>query len=175
MMFSSLLNSIPRKYPLRYLARPRFNHHSVLQHSLQKRRRKPLFKGKQFLHFSVLPWVFRIIKTTTSQIITQAATNSAGDNWNEIKINNSTDTFNQTDYSTSDEEDDAEFDLSAIPELEDGGTFSPLLSQESSQKSQHSQQSAANTLDETEDLNLLIHDQSRNLFSTQKTDIISSQ
>ena len=94
---------------------------------------------------------------------------------NEITINNLTDTFNQTDYSTSDEEDEAELDLSAIPELEDAGTFSPLISPESSQKSQHSQQSATNTLDEAEDLNSLIHDQSRNLFSTQRTDIISSQ
>lgn len=121
----------------------------------------------------------RIIETTRSQIITQTEQNSRDDYQNEIKIHNSNDTFNQTDYSTSEEDDnddDEKFNLSAIPELEDCGTFSPLLSPASSQKSQHSQQqSATNTQDEAVDLNSLIHDQSRNLFSTQRTNIISSQ
>ena len=176
MMSNSVLSFIPRRCQLRFPVGLQCNHLSVLQISLWKQKRKRLFNGKQFDHFSVVQsWVFRIIKTTTSQIITQTATDSLGDFQNEIKINNSTDTFNQTDYSTSDEENDAEFDLSAIPELEDGGTFSPLLSPEYSQNSQHSQQSATTTLDETLNLNSLIHDQSRNLFSTQRTDIISSQ
>ena len=86
---------------------------------------------------------------------------------NETAVSNSMDTFNQTDYSTSDDENEDDFDLSVITNLEDGGSFSPLISPESSQKSQRSQQDV--------EWNSLPHDQSRNLFSTQKTNDISSQ
>ena len=89
-----------------------------------------------------------------------------------IKTDHSTDTFNQTDYSTSDEEEDDDFDLSTIPDLEDAGTFSPILSPESSQ---HSQQDVTHTLHAETEWSSLAHDQSRNLFSTQQTNEICSQ
>ena len=111
--------------------------------------------------------LFRIIKTTTSQIITQPAANSVANNGSAVNINNSMDTFNQNDYSTSDDEGEEDFDLFVIPNLEDGGSFSPFISPESSQKSQRSQQDV--------EWNSLPHDQSRNLVSTQKTNEISSQ
>ena len=100
-------------------------------------------------------------------MITQPVANSVSENPSAANINNSMDTFNQTDYSTSDDEGEEDFDLSVIPNLEDGGSFSPLISPESSQKSQRSQQDV--------EWNSLAHDQSRNLFSTQKTNEISSQ